>query len=90
MEFEWDEEKNAINICKHGIAFEDAVRIFADPGRIERYDKTHSWEEDRWISIGIALPHLLFVVYAIKEGDIYRIISARKANAREKNEYCNL
>ena len=90
MKFEWDELKNALNIRKHGVAFEDATLIFEDPRRVERYDASHSWDEDRWIGIGFARPRLLFVVYAIKHYDTYRIISARKANEQERREYCGI
>ena len=45
MEFEWDAAKAALNLKKHGIAFEDAVLVFCDPGRIETYDDDH--REDR-------------------------------------------
>lgn len=88
MEFVWDEEKNRINKIKHGISFSTAILIFEDPFHIERYDVEHSIDEDRWIGIGIAHPQILFVVFAVKdEHETYRIISARKANAREKQEY---
>lgn len=90
MEFVWDQAKNKLNKSKHGISFEVAIGIFSDPGLIERYDARHSGREDRWIGIGIANTHLLFVVYAIKERDTYRIISARKANEQERREYCGL
>ncbi|MBD5553683.1 MAG: BrnT family toxin [Desulfovibrio sp.] len=60
--------------------------MFNDSRRIERFDNDHSWNEDRWVGIGMAYPHILFVVYAIKEHDKYRLISARKANAREERE----
>lgn len=90
MDFEWDNIKNAINIRKHGVAFEDAARVFKDPWRVERYDKKHSADEDRWIGIGLVWPRILFVVYAIKDRDTYRIISARKANEQERREYCDL
>lgn len=89
MKFEWDAEKDRINKIKHGVSFNTAIHIFKDPKRIERYDIAHSTVEDRWICIGIASMQVLFVVFAVKEANgIYRIISARKANAREKQEYC--
>lgn len=47
LRFEWDEEKNKINIQKHGIAFETAAKVFADTNRIEIYDEAHSIDEDR-------------------------------------------
>lgn len=89
MEFEWDEEKNKINIQKHGIAFEDALKVFLDPYRVYFYDSAHSSiQEERWQTIGCAFSNILFVIYTFRdEKEIYRIISARKANAREKRKY---
>ena len=52
MLFEYDEEKNRLNIEKHGISFMTAARIFFDYDRIEMYDEEHSGEEDRYNSIG--------------------------------------
>ena len=49
---EWDEDKNNINIKKHGISFEDAGLVFGDDARIEYYDEIHSIDEDRYITIG--------------------------------------
>ena len=45
---EWDDEKNEINVRKHGISFETAAYVFADENRIELYDELHSDEEDRY------------------------------------------
>ena len=47
MQFEWDEDKAALNLKKHGVDFRDAVRVFYDVNRIEWYDSAHSDEEDR-------------------------------------------
>lgn len=52
MAFEYDENKNRINIEKHGISFHNAARIFFDFDRIEYYDEKHSVEEDRYQTIG--------------------------------------
>lgn len=46
MKFEWDEEKNRINRTKHGVSFEVAARVFADPNRLESYDQCHNEDED--------------------------------------------
>ena len=83
--FEWDEDKNEINRRKHGIDFEDAALVFDYVYRIERYDATHSIDEDRWITIG-RVRQILFVVYT-ERGDITRLISARKATREERAEY---
>ncbi len=53
MQFEWDDEKEKININKHGIDFETAARVFNDENRQELFDEIHSEFEDRYITIGI-------------------------------------
>ena len=50
--FEYDEEKNRINIQKHGLSFETAARVFFDYDRLELYDESHSTEEERYNTIG--------------------------------------
>lgn len=86
LRFEWDDEKAAINLKKHGVAFEDAIYVFQDDNRIELYDTEHSSDnEDRYIAIG-KVGTILFVVFTERK-DITRIISARKANARERSYY---
>jgi len=83
--FEWDEEKNAANIKKHGIDFEDAIRVFEDDDRIEIYDAAHSGEEDRYNTIGM-VNDVLFVVYTERRESI-RVISARPATRGERSIY---
>ena len=83
--FEWDDEKNQINLRKHGIDFSDAAQIFFDENRIERFDKFHSDDEDRWQVIG-KVNDVLFVIYT-ERGEKIRLISARKANAYERRIY---
>jgi len=83
--FEWDEEKNAANVRKHGIDFEEAAHVFEDDDRIEIYDMSHSGEEDRYNTIGM-VNNVLFVVYTERREAI-RIISARLATRRERSVY---
>ena len=52
MAFEYDEEKNRVNIQKHGISFRNAARVFFDFDRIEFYDDMHSDEEERYDTVG--------------------------------------
>ena len=54
MEFEWDPVKDKANIKKHGVAFSDAALIFADLNVMTLYDREHSQEEDRYLSLGRA------------------------------------
>ena len=82
---EWDENKNAINIKKHGISFQTAALVFADTRRIEYYDKLHSIDEDRYIVLG-CVHGILYVVYTMR-GEAARIISARMATETERRLY---
>jgi uncharacterized DUF497 family protein len=86
IEFEWDETKNAINVMKHGVSFNDAKIVFFDPLRVDLYDWNHSGVEDRWKVFGLAGLVLLMVSYTEKAG-IIRIISARKATKTEEEAY---
>ena len=88
MTFEWDEKKNTINKKKHGISFEMAVRVFLDEKRVEKLDIEHSTlEEERINIIGRVSDMLvLFVVATDRKGNI-RIISARRAEKAEEEEY---
>ena len=85
VQFEWDEEKAALNLKKHGVRFETAAKVFCDENRIELYDSTHSTGEDRYNTIGM-VDHILFVVYTERKNRI-RLISARPASSKERSLY---
>jgi uncharacterized DUF497 family protein len=85
MNFEWDNEKDKKNRKIHGIAFSTAKFVFNDPERWERYDSSHSKNEDRWQTIGL-VNKVLFVVYTEQKESI-RIISARMADENEQRVY---
>ena len=82
---EWDDNKNKENIRKHGISFETAKLVFADKNRIEYYDQLHSFDEDRYVVLGM-VHNVLFVIYTIRKENI-RIISARCATKAERDVY---
>jgi uncharacterized protein len=89
--FEWDERKNAANLRKHGIAFETAMRVFSDERRVEFVERVEAGEE-RWHVIGFVPDTLLLlaVVHAYPEpgnGNLIRLISARRASKRERKLY---
>jgi uncharacterized DUF497 family protein len=84
--FEWDEEKNAKNIRKHGVSFKMAEKVFYDPRRFEMFDIEHSIFEDRLRTVGFSGLKLLTVVFTERDNFI-RIISARKADKNEEEEY---
>ena len=88
MKFEWDEEKNRLNIKKHNVSFHEAQTIFED-SNIQFYeDITHSDIEERFIAIGRSYKrNILFVCYCIRLENTIRLISAREANKKEREVY---
>jgi uncharacterized DUF497 family protein len=86
VEFEWDEPKNRANIEKHGIAFHDTLGVFADPDRLVLPDERFGYGEQRFVVIGSIESRIYVVVYTMR-GGVIRIISARKANMRERLKY---
>ena len=85
--FEWDEEKNAMNVKKHGIDFEMVLPAFSDPCFFERYDEIHSTtRETRYIGIGRATDFVV-VFTSYTERKRIRLISARLATSQEERIY---
>ena len=87
VKFVWDEKKNRDNIKKHGVDFNDAIRAWYDPDRLDFFDAEHSLDEVRWIFLGAVAGVVLFVVETESDKDTVRIISARKALKREQEVY---
>jgi uncharacterized DUF497 family protein len=87
VEFEWDRGKAERNRRKHGIDFNEAVTIFADPREITVYDPDHSVEEERFVSIGQSISRRLVVVGYTERGSTIRLIFARRATALERLDY---
>ena len=84
--FEWDDEKEKINIRKHGIEFTRAIGVFFDEFRFEQFDRNHSdTEEERWKIIGMV--DGILVVICTERGNSTRIISAREATKNERKDY---
>ncbi|HEX7172581.1 MAG TPA: BrnT family toxin [Candidatus Limnocylindria bacterium] len=87
MEFEWDQRKAERNRRKHGITFEEAVSVFADPNELTIDDPDHSIGEDRFVTVGQSvLARLLVVGYTERESKI-RLILARWATWPERFDY---
>ena len=87
MEFEWDENKAAANLSRHGVAFDEAKTVFDDPVYVDFYDPDHSYEEHRYIIIGQSQRgRLLIVSYAEREKRA-RLISAREVTRGEREAY---
>ena len=88
MEFEWDPDKNRTNQRKHGLSFEEAVRVFdAADEAMELFDERHSDIEERFITIGPVRGGLVLVVWTERVDDIIWVISARWATPRERDLY---
>ena len=89
MKFVWDDDKNKMNIRKHGISFLTASNVFYDEHRLELYDEKHSDQyEERYCTIGIADERyfVITVIYTMRS-DMIRIISARISTKKEKEIY---
>jgi uncharacterized DUF497 family protein len=81
--YTWDARKASANLRKHGISFEEGAWTF--------YDPDHSESEHRFITIGFsANQRLLFVSHADQDEETVRVISARKATAREEKDYAKI
>ena len=89
LEFEWDKRKEAANVKKYGVSFEEARTAFYDESAIQFYDSDHSEQEDRFILLGLSLkPQVLVVCHCSRESEtVVRIISARKADKDEEQAY---
>lgn len=86
MQFEWDEAKNLTNIRKHGIDFADIPLVFENEMLIE-LDERFDYGEERWIGIGFLDPGVVVIVWAERQHDLFRIISARRANRHERKRF---
>jgi uncharacterized DUF497 family protein len=86
MEFEWDEEKATLNERKHGVPFPFATRVFLDENRLEWIDTRRHYGEPRWITIGLIESVEIAVAYTVR-GETIRLISARKAERHEREDY---
>lgn len=89
IRFVWDPRKAKANLRKHGVAFEEAQTVFLDEQALLIADPDHSEDEDRFVLLGASARLRTLVVchcYRESESEI-RLISARKANALEKNQY---
>lgn len=89
VHFKWDPSKNETNKKKHGVGFEEAQTVFFDESAMEFFDSEHARKEDRFLLLGQSFSlRTLMVCHCYKEEDsIIRIISARKATAKERNLY---
>jgi uncharacterized DUF497 family protein len=89
MRFEWDESKNRTNYRKHGVWFEEAQTVWADPRSIEFFDPEHSEAEDRFLRFGYSTgARLMLIVFCDREScRVISVISALKATNNEAKTY---
>ena len=89
MKFEWDPAKAAANLRKHKVSFMEAQSVFYDDFAIQFFDDGHSYDEERFIMLGMSsIARLLVVVHCERSrGQIVRIISARRATRSEATHY---
>lgn len=88
MKFEWDKAKELSNVSKHGVTFEQASYVFADPYALSLYDDAHSDSENRWIMLGRSLGKtLLLVVHTFRDDndvELVRILVPEEQPSRKR------
>jgi uncharacterized protein len=87
VRFEWNTQKAAGNLRKHGVSFDEAASVFFDPLSATGSDPDHSLEERRFVTFGMSSSGRLLVVAHTEQGDTIRIITARKATRAEREIY---
>lgn len=88
LRFEWDSDKARSNEQKHGVSFSEAETVFRDRYALHVYDGDHSWNEERFIIIGMSeRERVLTVVYVERKVMTMRLISARPARRQERKDY---
>jgi uncharacterized DUF497 family protein len=87
MEFEWDPQKAARNLQRHGVSFAEAATVFADPLSVTVADPDHSTAEDRFLIVGQSYRGRLLIVSFAERGNRIRIISARELTRAERKAY---
>ena len=87
LEFEWDPDKAARNLRKHGVSFDAAATVFGDPLAITYGDPEHADEEDRYLTFGQSKEGDYLIVSHTDRELKTRIISARKMTRKERKQY---
>ena len=87
LRFLWDHRKAGANERKHGVGFQEATTVFDDPLSVRIPDPDHSEDEQRLLLLGLSIRRQLLVVAHSERGESIRIISARRANRRERRTY---
>jgi uncharacterized DUF497 family protein len=87
MQFEWDPEKAAQNLVKHGVSFAEASTVFDDPLSVTIADPRHSWDEERLVLFGMSRRGRLLAVFHTDRDGTTRLISARLMTRHEREQY---
>lgn len=87
MQFEWNENKAASNLLKHGVSFEEAQTVFDDPFYVDFYDPDHSEAEERYLIVGQSNRERLLIVSYTERRNSIRLISAREVTRTERAAY---
>ncbi len=87
VRFEWDQEKAASNLEKHGVSFEEASSIFGDPLGTTVRDESHSLDEPRFLTTGFSSASRVLIVWHTERDNGIRIIGARAATTKERRVY---
>lgn len=85
IEFEWDEEKYAVNLRKHGVKFEEAAEVFFDPENL--FDDASVEAERRQCIVGFSFKFNLLYTVFVERSERIRIVSARRATIEEEKYY---
>ena len=87
VRFDWDPGKAASNLRKHGVSFDEAATVFADPLSITVPDPDHSQDEERFIIVGMSFSRRLLIVAHTERDLTIRLISARTLTTSEQSAY---
>lgn len=85
--FEWDTQKAAANLRKHGVSFDEAMTTFGDENQLVVADREHSFGEVRMLILGRSEENRILAVFFTERGTALRLISARVAEPWERREY---
>ncbi len=87
LRIEWDDDKAERNVKRHGVTFDEAATCFDDEFAFIYPDELHSDDEVRDILIGYSNRNRLLLVVFTERGDVARLISARRAEPKERKQY---
>ena len=87
MRFEWNRKKAASNFRKHKVSFDEAVTVFYDPLSATFNDPDHSIHEERFLTVGYSSRERLLMISYTENEAVVRIISARRATAKERKRH---